>query len=150
MSDIFDHAGVAGAFPLGMHHTPFTEQEQEHIAYLDHLCHKADDENKIAREQEEHEPMTLPPTISASALPPNTHAIEVTFEGSGRKYTYLSAFPCERGDLVVVLVRGEYKVVQVASNTGTFYKPDVIAYKWLICKVDFTQYDKVKDTKLVP
>ena len=93
---------------------------------------------------------TQPPTIRASALPEGVHAIEVTFEGSGRKYTYLSAFPCERGDLVVVLVRGEYKVVQVAGNTGTFYKPDVIVYKWLICKIDFSQYDLVKDTKLVP
>lgn len=94
--------------------------------------------------------MNLPPTISASALPPNVQAIEVTFNSGGSKYTYLSAFPCEPGDLVVVLVREEYKVVKVVGTNGKFYRPESITYKWLICKVDFTQYDMVKETKLVP
>jgi len=82
-----------------------------------------------------------------------TVGIIFSTEATAKRYTYKvdKSMSVEEDDYVVVLADGEYKVVKIAEvhdeiqidfNTN-------FAYKYIIDKIDFSTYEKLKERSIV-
>lgn len=80
----------------------------------------------------------------AAILRKDARTVSVSFNGADRTYTYITNLDFEVDDYAVVEVGGALKVVQIVSVA-----PDLriapgsdIQFKWIVAKVDFTEYEK--------
>lgn len=84
----------------------------------------------------------------AALLREDTTTVEAQFYQShnntygGKVYKYVTHLDFQAGDLAVVLVNDEYKVVYISAvHKELEVEPNSsITYKWIVSKVDFTGY----------
>lgn len=86
-------------------------------------------------------------------LPTNYTTVMVRFSGYGKQYTYKThILDFKVGDEAVVDVNGETKVVTVSQvhKSPRLEVNAPYAYKWIICKVDRTTYNRLASMQLEP
>lgn len=71
--------------------------------------------------------------------------IGVKFQGSQKTYHYKTLEKFEEGDKAVVDVNGELKIVEVVSIDCMLDLSSHISYKWIVQKVDFTEYERCRE-----
>ena len=73
----------------------------------------------------------------------DTNTVCVSFSGgTGKHYTYITDIKFNVGDLAVVCVSGEFKVVTVerVDDDLRIAPNSDMAYKWIAAKLDLTEY----------
>lgn len=74
--------------------------------------------------------------------------VGVRFAGSSTKtYHYKTLEKFEEGDLAVVNVNGEFKIVEVIYTDCMLDLSSHINYKWIVQKVDTTEYDRCREVE---
>lgn len=73
--------------------------------------------------------------------------IGVRFAGSTKVYHYKTVEKFEEGDLAVVDVNGELKIVEVTSIDCMLDLSDHINYKWAVQRVDLTEYNRCREVE---
>ena len=81
----------------------------------------------------------------AAILRNDTKTVSVTFAGGTNKcYTYVTNLDFDCGDLAIVQVSGDFKVVQIDAVAPDLRIPpnSDIQFKWIVAKVDLTEYKR--------
>lgn len=88
--------------------------------------------------------MALNETLLPLIMRDDVTLVSVIFEEGGRKYSYLTDHPCEKGDHVVVEGRGGFSVVTVVETNVVPRTNCNMEYKWIVDKIDLTRWNTNK------
>lgn len=80
----------------------------------------------------------------AAIMMEGVRTVSVSFAGTTKQYTYLTCEELQVEDVVVVPAMNEYKtaIVEEIHDTPQVDIDSGIKYKWVVQKIDFTEYDK--------